>query len=311
MSCNYTPRKMCKERFLGEVGAFSKSLPKYIYDDELLLAVLSEFIGYLNSFALNSKTITLYALQLIMFKEYVDSEFSPKVFELSGLGFIASQSLIRSYSMKCAPSSAKNCTYALKFAGQLLEEKNKSYSLSRYTHLFKEIRRAATRKLRAQKVESELDPKELRTIFCKIKKQLSDACASSHVHDTHLLKFQRLLFVSIATFTTQRAASIRMMRCEDVKSIDGSLTLFMDLGRKKKDRVGKSRYPLSRKWRFLEEAILLWIKELRERFFKYYSSSDSENSLEDLPLFFTTSLNLVQQATVGKWMDIVCGKHVT
>ncbi|GKT36964.1 hypothetical protein ADUPG1_009835 [Aduncisulcus paluster] len=312
ISCKYIPRRIDKAKFVESVGEeIAKTLPGYIYEDETMLAIVAEFIIYLTNFHLKPVTISSYALQLIFLKSFIDSEYSPNVFKRCGLGFIASRSLIRSYSIRAAPSSARNITYALKFAGQLLQEKNPFYKSHEYISLFKEIRSSASRRLHSREITRSIEEDDIQKIYAKIKRNLEQALALDIIQDSNLLKFQQYLFGAMVVLTTQRANAFSKLKIADIKSIDGRMALFLETGRKRNHRDGLCRYILGDNWVYLEKSIKLWISSLRKRFYELNCSPRSSSTLADLPFFFSSHLKPLSQMTAGSWMDKICGRHIT
>ncbi|GKT25166.1 hypothetical protein ADUPG1_012947, partial [Aduncisulcus paluster] len=242
IECKCIPRAMSKDEFLRRVeNDIAKTIPGYVFNNGQLTALVCELINYMSSFSLNNGTICNYILQIILLKEFVDRKFSQKVFSMCGLGFIASRSLIRSYCASYAPSASRNITYAMKFAGNFLEEKNRSYHFPQFIQFLKEIRRAANRRLKEQTV-SHADPAIAMELFKKVKIHLAQANECDVIQDSDLLKFQKLLFLGMILFTTQRANTFVKMSIDDIHCRNGTFMVYLDSGRKRSGRAGKSRY---------------------------------------------------------------------
>ncbi|GKT23923.1 hypothetical protein ADUPG1_012582 [Aduncisulcus paluster] len=190
-----------------------------------------------------------------------------------------------------------------------LEEKNKSYHFPQFIQFLKEIRRAANRRLK----EHHADPVIAMELFKKVKIHLAQANECDVLQDSDLLKFQKLLFLGMILFTTQRANTFVKMSIDDIHCRHGTFMVYLDSGRKRSGRAGKSRYLFGRKWSFLKTSLILWRDGLRKRFYELNTDSHSSSSpsLKRLPVPFPSNCKPLSNYVISSWLDDVSGKHIT
>ncbi|GKT32334.1 hypothetical protein ADUPG1_006514, partial [Aduncisulcus paluster] len=300
--------------FLGTANYLKKFIPNYAEKVKPLTAMTGKHAVFQwNSEAKKAMDTVIKDLESGLCLEFPRADAELHLYtdaSLCGIGGMLS------YSIICDPSAAKNLTYALQKAGHLLQEKNPAYNPTNYFSFFREIRKAAQRRLNQQESKKGVSGEFVRKQYTMIQLKLTNACKRDHIQDDELIShelvsFQRLLFIALVMFTDQRAGVISSIMPCDITKSQGKLTISLDRGRKMSTRGGKSKYVFGDDWVFLRDSLILWTTSLRRRYYKLIGGKHHEIPLESLPLFFSSCLNRLSNHVISLWLDKTFGTHVT